>query len=386
MNREWRSFLQDRNARFEGETFLSFADARREAEAAANATVLAALSDHTLLRVHGADAQGFLNNQLSNDARRVDAVHSQFAAWCNAKGRMITLVRVFRRPGMDKCREGHDSMDGGGRAASGTAAEESESGRRGDDYYLLLPADLRETVRERLQRYILRAKVTLEGDDTLVTLGISGPRADSLLRGVMSDVPAAVDDCLTKDGVTLLRLPGAHPRCILIAPTAAARALWERLVPPAVPTGPQAWTWLDIAAGVPRIDAATSEQFVPQMANLELLSGVDFKKGCYPGQEIVARMHYLGRLKQRMYRAHAESAVAPGTPIFAPDLPGQSTGAVIASAVASAGGCDLLAVLQMSSAAAGVLHLGSATGPTLRLLPLPYALPTENGSNEKSTA
>ena len=109
MNREWQSFLQDRNARFEGETFLSFADARREAEAAANATVLAALSDHTLLRVHGTDAQGFLNNQLSNDARRVDAVHSQFAAWCNAKGRMITLVRVFRRPGMDKCREGQES-------------------------------------------------------------------------------------------------------------------------------------------------------------------------------------------------------------------------------------------------------------------------------------
>jgi len=144
-----------------------------------------------------------------------------------------------------------------------------------------------------------------------------------------------------------------------------------------VPTGPQAWTWLDIAAGVPRIDAATSEQFVPQMVNLELLSGVDFKKGCYPGQEIVARMHYLGRLKQRMYRAHAESAVTPGTPIFAPDLPGQPTGAVIASAVAPAGGYDLIAVLQMSSAAGGVLHLGSATGPTLQLLPLPYALPTE---------
>ena len=144
-----------------------------------------------------------------------------------------------------------------------------------------------------------------------------------------------------------------------------------------MPTGPQAWTWLDITAGVPRIDAATSEQFVPQMVNLELLSGVDFKKGCYPGQEIVARMHYLGRLKQRMYRAHAESAVTPGTSVFAPDLPGQPTGAVIASAVAPAGGYDLIAVLQLSSAAGGVLHLGSATGSTLQLLPLPYALPAE---------
>jgi len=353
MNREWRSFLQDRNARFEGETFLGFADARREAEAAANATVLAALSDHTLLRVRGVDAQNFLNSQLSNDTRRVDAVHSQLAAWCNAKGRIVTLARAFKRD---------------------------------DDYYLLLSADLRETVRERLQRYVLRAKVTLESDDALVTLGISGPQADLLLRRMMSDVPATTDDCLTQNGVTLLRLPGVHPRYILVAPVAVARTLWERLAPPAVPTGPQAWTWLDIAAGVPRIDAATSEQFVPQMVNLELLSGVDFKKGCYPGQEIVARMHYLGRLKQRMYRAHIESAVTPGTPVFAPDLPGQSIGAVIAAAVAPAGGYDLLAVLQMSSAVDGVLHLGSATGPTLQLLPLPYALPTENGSNEKSTA
>ena len=158
--------------------------------------------------------------------------------------------------------------------------------------------------------------------------------------------------------------------------------LWERLAPPAVPTGPRAWTWLDIAAGVPRIDAATSEQFVPQMVNLELLGGVDFKKGCYPGQEIVARMHYLGRLKQRMYRAQAGSAVTPGTPVFAPDLPGQPTGAVIAAAAAPAGGYDVLAVLQMRSAAGGVLHLGSATGPTLQLSSLPYALPAENGSGE----
>ena len=351
MHREWRSFLQDRNAGFEGETFLGFADARREAEAVVNATVLAVLSDHALLRVHGADAQSFLNSQLSNDVRHVDAAHGQLAAWCNAKGRIITLVRVLRRD---------------------------------DDYYLLLAADLRETVRERLQRFILRAKVTIESDDNLVTLGISGPQANALLRGAMSGVPAAVDDCLTNDGVTLLRLPGVHPRCILIAPVAAALTLWQRLAPSGVPVGPQAWIWLDIAAGVPRIDAAATEQFVPQMVNLELLNGVDFKKGCYPGQEIVARMHYLGRLKQRMYRAHAESVVAPGTPIFAPDLPGQPTGTVIASAMAPTGGYDLLAVLHTSSATTRSLHLGDATGPMLQLLPLPYALPTENGSDEKS--
>lgn len=352
MNPEWQSFLEEKNARFDGGRVVGFSEPRQESEAAANATVLSVISDHALLCVRGTDAQSFLNNQLSNDVRRADAAHSQLAAWCNAKGRIITLVRVFRRA---------------------------------DDYYLLLPTDLREMVRERLQRFIMRAKVTVESDDNLVVLGVSGLQADSLLRTTSPHVPAA-DDCLTQGESTLLRLSGIHPRCLVVAPMAAARALWERLAPPAILVGPQAWTWLDIAAGVPRIDAATSEEFVPQMANLELLNGVDFKKGCYPGQEIVARMHYLGRLKQRMYRAHAESMAVPGTPIFAPDLPGQSTGTVIASAVAPTGGCDLLAVLHTSSAVVGILHLESATGPALHLLSLPYVLPAGNGSNEKSTA
>lgn len=352
MNREWQSFLEEKNARFDGGVVAGFSDPRQESEAAANATVLSVISDHALLRIHGADVLGFLNNQLSNDIRRVDTTHSQIAAWCNAKGRIITLVRVFKRD---------------------------------DNYYLLLPADLRETVRERLQRFVLRAKVIIENDDSLASVGVSGPHADSLLRTVLPDVPTVADDCLTVNGLTMLRLSGVHSRCLLVAPVATVCDLWEKMAPPAVPVGPQAWTWLDIAAGMPRIDAAASEQFVPQMANLELLNGVDFKKGCYPGQEIVARMHYLGRLKQRMYRAHAESIVAPGTPVFAPNLPGQSTGAVIASASAPAGGCDLLAVLHTSSAATKMLRLGSAAGPLLQLLPLPYALPTENGSNEKST-
>lgn len=370
MHREWQSFLEEKNARFEGGKVAGFSEPRQESEAAANATVLSVISDHTLLRVRGTDAQSFLNNQLSNDVRRVDAAYSQLAAWCNAKGRIITLVRVFRRPRTDKRRE----------------RQESESGQRADDYYLLLPADLLETVRERLRRFILRAKVTIESDDNLVALGISGPQAEALLRATLSDVPAAADGCLTLNDSTVLRLAGVRPRYLLVAPVSSVYGLWEKMVPPAVSVGPQAWTWLDIAAGIPRIDAAISEEFVPQMANLELLNGVDFKKGCYPGQEIVARMHYLGRLKQRMYRAHVESTAPPGTPIFAPDLPGQSTGAVIASAVAPTGGCDLLAVLHTSSAATKMLHLGSATGPALQLLPLPYALPTENGSNEKSTA
>jgi len=210
MNREWLSFLEQRNAHFDGSTLAGFSEPRRESEAAANATILSALSDHALLCVRGADAQGFLNNQLSNDVRRVDATHSQLAAWCNAKGRIITLGRVFKRA---------------------------------DDYYLLLPADLREAVHERLQRFILRAKVTIESDDNLIVLGVSGPQADSLLRTTLSDVPTVADGCRTQHGLTLLHVSGVHPRCLLVAPVSTVCDLWEKMIPPAISVGPRAWTW-----------------------------------------------------------------------------------------------------------------------------------------------
>ena len=127
---------------------------------------------------------------------------------------------------------------------------------------------------------------------------------------------------------------------------------------------------------IPAILPGTVEEFVPQMANLELIGGVSFTKGCYPGQEIVARMHYLGRLKQRMFRAHVESALPPrpGTPVFAPDLPGQSTGSVLDAQPAPEGGYDLLVVAHLSSRETGELHLQASDGPRLMPENLPYPL------------
>ncbi|MDO8706971.1 MAG: hypothetical protein Q7J84_18745, partial [Sulfuricaulis sp.] len=132
-----------------------------------------------------------------------------------------------------------------------------------------------------------------------------------------------------------------------------------------------------IMAGIPSVHPGTIEEFVPQMANLEAVGGVNFKKGCYPGQEIVARMQYLGKLKQRMYRAHVAGDVVPrpGDSIFAPDFPGQSAGTVVDAQAAPDNGYDLLAVIQISSAAAGKLHLASETGARLTLQSLPYSIP-----------
>jgi folate-binding protein YgfZ len=361
VNDAWKSFIQSQGAILEGDRVQHFGKPAEERRAAAQSNVLADLSDQALIRARGADTQNFLNGQLSNDIRQLDGTHSQLAAWCSPKGRMLVIFRLFRRPWMDKCRERQDV----------------ESDRRGDDTLLQLPAALLETTLKRLNMFVLRAKVMLEDAGAeLTSFGISGPDAEKLLRDATGFAPAEVNGCETRDAITMIKLAGPHPRFEVIAPMDNAMKLWTTLKSKTTPVAPPMWEWLDIMAGIPGVHPETSEAFVPQMANLEIVGGVNFKKGCYPGQEIVARMQYLGKLKQRMYRARFEGDALPhpGDSIFAPDFPGQSAGTVVAAQPAPDNGFDLLAVIQISSAEAGELHLGSETGPKLSLQTLPYSV------------
>jgi hypothetical protein len=155
----------------------------------------------------------------------------------------------------------------------------------------------------------------------------------------------------------------------------AAISMWAQLAAHATPVGMPAWRWLEIAAGIPHVTAATQEEFVPQMANLDLIGGVSFTKGCYPGQEVVARTKYLGKVKRRTYRALVQAdCPSPGMDLFSPDLPNQSCGKVIESAPGPSGGCEMLASMLMSSAEGGDVRLGSENGPRLSFIALPYAL------------
>ena len=347
MNEAWKSFIQNQGAVLEGERVRHFGDAARERRAAAGGNVLVDLSDGALIRAQGDDALTFLNGQLSNDVRQLDAAHSQLASWCSPKGRMMVIFRLFRR---------------------------------GNDILLQLPAALRESTLKRLRMFVLRAKVALEGMDAeLTSLGLSGPDAAQMLRDAAGFAPGGANGCETRGELTILSLPGPLPRFQIVAPADAAMQLWGDLKAKATPSGPPVWAWLDIMAGIPSVLPETHEAFVPQMANLEAVGGVNFKKGCYPGQEIVARMQYLGKLKQRMYRAHVNDDVAPrpGDAIHAPDFPGQAAGTVVDAQPSPEGGYDMLAVIQISSAAAGELHWTNATGPKLTLQPLPYSLPAE---------
>jgi folate-binding protein YgfZ len=345
MSPEWRAFLVHAGAVFEDDRVLHYGSPETERRNAANADILVDLSHLAVLRADGADAQNFLQGQFSNDIRLVNNMRTQLSAYCNAKGRMFAILLILQ------------GTDGA--------------------YYLQLPAALAEATLKRLRMFILRAKVKLDfADSSIGHIGLSGPNAETLLMNALGNLPTNTYDCITSDDVTVVRLPGPHARFELFAPVTRLASLWQALSAKALPVGAGPWSWLDIMAGTPVILPGTIEEFVPQMANLELVGGVSFTKGCYPGQEIVARMHYLGRLKQRMFRAHVASnqAPQPGNPLYTSDMPDQSAGTVVNAEPAPNGGFDLLAVIQLSSAQHTELHLGSTQGSVLRIADLPYSV------------
>ncbi|MHB1565934.1 MAG: CAF17-like 4Fe-4S cluster assembly/insertion protein YgfZ [Acidiferrobacter sp.] len=318
MQREWNETLVAAGGVADGDAILHYGEPAAEVMAAAHTSVVCALSHIGIIRARGADAETFLQGQLCNDimANR-DA--SQLSGYCTAQGRLIALFRVVRY---------------------------------GTDLLLLLPRPLLPAVVKRLRMFVLRAKVELAAAEELRLIGISGPDLTPLLAA--HDLPApAIPTIGIQGDVTVLSLPAAGgQRYLLVAPVTAIDRLWARLAPPLTPVGSQAWAWTDIVAGLPTITGPTAEAFVPQMVNLDLLNGVSFHKGCYPGQEIVARTHYLGRLKQRMYRASLPAACdvpAPGATLSAANLPGQPAGTVVDAQRGPDGRIDLLAVIQISS-------------------------------------
>ncbi len=295
------------------------------------------LTNLGVIRARGADAQSFLQSQLSNDIAGLPADSSRLAAYCNPKGRMIALLRVFRW---------------------------------GDDFGLLLPRELLDKTLARLRMFVLRSKVELIVEPAGV-IGVHGPAAIAALNPLLDgELPAAEDGIAVREDCVVLRPAGSQPRLQLIAHAAPLRRYWSQLADTAEPVAPAVWDLLDIRAGLPTVLANTQEAFVPQMANLDLVGGISFTKGCYPGQEIVARMHYLGNLKRRTYRAAVEGeAPAPGAEIRTQE--GALAGQVMLSAPRVEGGAELLAVLQIERASQGGLI---CEGRELSLLPLPYSL------------
>jgi folate-binding protein YgfZ len=343
----WQEALSQRGASFEGAEISAFGNAAAELAAARDAAVLCDLAPLAALRVAGPDAEAFLQGQLTSDLTTLDYGSSQYSAWCSPKGRVLANFLLRRSSGQT--------------------------------FELILPAPLLEPIRKRLGMFVLRAKVKLEdASATSVRIGIGGPAAAQAVAAVVGSTPS-LHQSVPRDGALLLQLNGACFMAI-VEPERAAE-LWDRLAAHARPAGFSCWRWLLVRAGVPVILPPTQDRLIPQAINWDALGGVSFQKGCYTGQEIVARTQYLGRLKERTVLAHAElDVVNPGMLLFSASFGDQSCGMVLNAAPAPAGGSDLLAVAQIAAAEKGDLRLAAVDGSPLSLLALPYELPGSSGS------
>ncbi len=311
--------------------------------------IIVNLTDTSLVKIEGADAQTFLHNQFTNDLRLVDEQTSQLSSYCSPKGRILALFRIFK----------HDNA-----------------------YYMLMPNTIVEPTIKRLRMFVLMSKVIFTDISNEVGhLGYSGPESDTHLKALMDDIPGAIDRVCHHNGVTIIRLPGSLPRFELFGSKERLATLHQALSVHAIAANYNQWQLLNIHAAIPTIYPENIEAFVPQMVNLQAINALNFKKGCYPGQEIVARMQYLGKLKRRMYLAHVDTTTPPppGAALVGPNnSQGEEhkVGTVVTAQLNPSGGCDLLAVLEIEAAENNLIQLESANGPTINLLPLPYPLTT----------
>ena len=347
MNLLWQAHLRNRDAIIQDGRVVSFGNAAAELANTRSTTVVSDLSHFGLIHFQGEDAESFLQGQLSCDVRQASSSAAVYGSYCNPKGRMLASFLIWRLREMD-----------------------------GDGYVMQLPSALRASIQKRLSMYVLRAKVKLDdSSDRLVRLGIAGSGAGSLVQEVLGETPPAVLRVIHGKLGSIIRL--AQDRFEIVIPLEDAPEVWEGLGRSAVRVGASCWDWLEIRAGIPVIMPATQEQFVPQMANLDAIGGISFQKGCYPGQEIVARTQYLGKIKRRMYLANVqptqETLIEAGDELFSADMGEQSSGMVVNAAVSPDGGIDLLAVVQTSSVEAGQVHWKSLDGPPLKIMPLPYS-------------
>ena len=225
--------------------------------------------------------------------------------------------------------------------------------------------------------FLSKAKRT-DATDSHAVLGLAGPAATALLQQWFAAPPSLPYAKVESDKGTLIRMADAsgEPRYQWITTADIAMNAWPELVRVLCPVGTHVWRLTEIRAGIPQITQATQEQFVPQMVNFEAIGGVNFKKGCYPGQEIVARSQYLGKLKRRMMLASTNTSNAQaGMEIFSSADPEQPCGMVVNAEPSAPDQADCLVEIKTASMDHGAIHLGSASGPVLQFRPLPYALP-----------
>ena len=343
MTASWLKFLKNKGAIVEHDRVISFASLPNPSDETGR-TCLCELTNLGLIHASGEDAESFLHSQFTNDLKQVTARLSQLSSYCSPKGRMLCIFRIFKRD---------------------------------EGYFLILPKDVLDLTLQKLTLYKLRSKVDLhDKSDQFVLFGISGPETESVLNGMSIGVPENNDECAISDEATIIRIPGEFTRVLLACTSERAISLWKQLSDVLPSMTYRVWDQHDILSGIPQITANTVEAFTPQMTNLEIINGVSFTKGCYPGQEIIARTHYLGKPNRRMYRATIATDQAPesGANIYSPAAGSQAIGKVVISQMVSKGSASALVVLRSEMPQNPDLHVQSISGPAVSIQKLPYSL------------
>jgi len=340
MNSVWHSFLQNHNAIIENNCVSHYGNPSVELKNTCFNTIIADLSHFGLIRFYGEDASSFLQGQLSCDVRKIDFSTAQYGSYCTPKGRMLASSLIWQNP---------------------------------TGYYMQIPVPLLITLEKRLSMYVLRSKVKLNNESNAhIRLGVAGNRATEAVKEIFGAAPDQFLGVINNTQASIICL--AQNRFEIITTPEHAPRHWKHLKEYAMPVGRFCWDWLEIKAGIPIITPATQEQFVPQMANLEAIGGISFQKGCYPGQEIVSRTQYLGKIKRRMYLANisTKEPIAAGDELYSNNK--QACGMIVNAAPSPEGGYDVLAVIKIDSVKNENIFWKTLKGPTLKIMPLPYLL------------
>ena len=342
MKPDWKKFLITCGAEFEGDSLISFGNPALEMSIPPQGAILCDLSHFGLITVSGADASHFLQGQLTNDINQVNDARSQLSAYCSPKGRVIATFFITQR---------------------------------NNQYYLSLARDLLEPVLKRLRMYVMRSKVVLEdASASLVHFGYAAPDGDKQLQELVGKAPQEPYDTIQVNNLTIMRQPAPIPRFKILGELEEARQLWQRLNVRAACVGRNGWDYFNVRSGVPMVTQTSSEAWVPQMMNMHLIDGLSFTKGCYPGQEIVARLKYLGQSKRQMYRLgipHCVKRPKVGEAISSDTDP--EAGTILNATLNPDGYVEVLAVMKIAETTKPLVF----GNYKVQLLDLPYALDAE---------
>lgn len=330
---QWQQSLIAQGAKLESGAIMHFDDAKGELASTSSSNVLCDLNHLGLLEISGVDAVAFLQGQVTNDVKLLAGTSAHYTAYCTPKGRMLALFLAFAH----------------------------HNNQLGDHLHLQFNRTLLEPILKRLKMYVMRSKVEIKDtSESIIKFGINGPEAASILASsftkiAINKIPVQDYELVSLDNTTILKLPSisSHARFLIFTDAENAPLIWNALKSKTQLVGKPCWDWLEIQVGIPDIEPATQEQFVPQMLNLDILNGINFKKGCYTGQEIVARTHYLGSVKRRTYLTSIDTQQVPSVGEKVLDAMQNEVGQIVRAVPNLSNGYDALIEMRIDAQQTG---------------------------------